>query len=51
MKNAASAARILAIYGAEDVNMPGFSEVEPFRPLPIPRWLQPRLQKIFGKGI
>jgi hypothetical protein len=29
----------------------GFTEVEQFRPLPIPRWLQPLLQKIFGKGI
>jgi hypothetical protein len=29
----------------------GFTEVEQFRPLPIPRWLQPLLPKIFGKGI
>jgi hypothetical protein len=26
----------------------GFTEVEQFRPLPIPRWLQPLLQKMFG---
>jgi hypothetical protein len=29
----------------------GFTEVEQFRPLPIPPWLRPLLEKIFGKGI